>query len=48
MDEIETKPIVIALVINLAIIFLLPRLFPPRTTHRFSNESFLPRLTLAA
>ena len=31
MDEIETKPIVIALVINLAIIFILPKLFSKPT-----------------
>jgi hypothetical protein len=31
MDEIETKPIVIALVINLALIFILPKLFSKPT-----------------
>ena len=31
MDEIETKPIVIALAINLAIIFILPKIFSKPT-----------------
>ena len=31
MDEIETKPIVIALVINLSLIFILPKLFSKPT-----------------